>query len=550
MSSRDVRIAFGLDTWKASLIGACIILALIMQGPQFLRSLHPLSEGLPVHLNSDEAIYIARVQQALIGDREQVAEAFVGESDMIGTQFAFIESIYGHLFSWTNLRAPELLTIMDSIIPPLILLSLTWFLMLCGFGRWKSLWAAIAFCMILLYSMNRPIHMRTSFLLMLWSLIGITYATRGNRFGTLVGGLLLGTLMKTYVWTFFFGWAWWGAYTSWEILMAKIEKKRTHWKMLIATGVIGLLATLPTVLSYVRLSREPLYELGSFRSGMFHSRMPESIVYSALFTIMLASTLVVITKRRKQTENHAPAFVTIIAAFVFMHQHIVHGISFNFVSHGIYSMLTAALCMTLLALTLKTKESIIGGIAACIYMAGLLHDNKFIFEQWKTHPNLYRDQHLAAALPLLDDLPRSRILSDAHTSWFVSGFTHHDVAYSIYLKNILVTHEEIARRFCLTQLPIPPEERRIERVDHLVYPDATRAFGGDLREKEVAMVRRECEFIEEDHARALETYDIDYILWNKRRRDDWDIDRLNVDVRAVASGDEWILYEYLPHDDR
>ncbi len=60
--------------------------------PQLLHMNSPLYKGISVQLNSDEPIYLARVQESLSGRPELAAEAFTGHPGLLGTQVAFIES--------------------------------------------------------------------------------------------------------------------------------------------------------------------------------------------------------------------------------------------------------------------------------------------------------------------------------------------------------------------------------------------------------------------------------------------------------------------------
>ncbi|MBU2213312.1 hypothetical protein KJ996_01610, partial [Patescibacteria group bacterium] len=91
--------------WLLILSASSLVIAVLMQVPQLLHYMSPDSQGVLVQLNSDEYYYLARVQEALSGRGEQAAEAFVGDPEIVGTQLALIERLYGVLFSWTGLRA-------------------------------------------------------------------------------------------------------------------------------------------------------------------------------------------------------------------------------------------------------------------------------------------------------------------------------------------------------------------------------------------------------------------------------------------------------------
>ncbi len=567
--------------WALILTGFSLLLALVMQGPQWLHSASPLYRGIPVNLNSDEAIYLARVEEGLSNGVAGVDEPFTGTADLVGTQFAFIERLYGRLFAWTGWNAESVLTLMDSVEPVLVFLSLVLFFRMCGFRMGLAFAAAAAFCILELYNLNRPVHMRASFLPMLWALIGVIAAwkpsigKRSKWCGVLIGGGLLGFLVSIYVWSFLFAWTFFGVLLLWEFfgwifrvwreyLRLKHSRLRrmfhtarslfwhtrprrptlpsTPLHFLLLTGIIAVIAALPGIAQHVTLAAHPLYALGTFRSGMQPGHLPESIPYSVLFAVMVISVGMALLTSRQRMQAYTPAVVAIIAAFLYMNQQMVHGVVFNFVSHGIFSLATAALCAILLFAALRIRWLAVGTAAAIVYLAAIGYDGRYVMAQWTVKETRFTQQHLSGALEVLDTLPRARILSDADTSALIAGYTRHDIVYSIYLKNILMTNEEIAERLCLTLLPLAPEARHIDQMDHLVFPDATAAFGGDLRQREEDLVYRACAEIESDPTTALRTYGVDYILWDTIGKPLWDVERIPVKRTETASGDGWVLY--------
>ncbi len=523
--------------WALILASFSLVLAILMQGPQWRYQSSALGRGIAIPINSDESIYMARVQESLSGRPEQTAEAFTGHENLAGTQFAMIERFYGALFRRTGWRASHVLTFMDVVIPVLVFLSLFVFFQLCGFDRRLSFGLAAAFCLLQLYNLNRPIHMRSSFLVMLWSLMLIVAAVRSRWWLGIIGGALLGLLVGVYVWSFAFAWAFFGIYFAWELFDRSSSRK-----ILFLCGCVGLFAALPFVLQYIELSSHPLYEYGSFRSGMHPGRVPESWIYSTLFGLMVLSLVLSLKKHYEALRLYRPAVVTMLAAFVYMNQQVVHGITFNFVSHGIFSLMLAAFVVIGLFVALRKHVLLVGVLAASIYIAAIAYDGRGFLSLWQVRAEKFSMQHMHTALPVLDQMPRARILSDLETSPFIAGYTHHDVVHSVYLKNVLMTHQEIASRFCLTQLPLDPNLRNISERRHLVYPDAVSAFGGDTRAKEEAMVFAACKEVDLDPSVSLETFEVSHILWNTALEPDWDLSRLNIKLDEIAANEGWVLY--------
>lgn len=552
-----------------------LVLAVLMQGPQWLHQMHPLARGIAVSLNSDEAIYLARVQESLSGRPEQTAEAFVGDPELTGTQFAIIERFYGSLFRFTGWRAADVLTVLDAVIPVLIFLSLIVFFRVLGLPKWYALAFAAGFCLLQLYNLNRPIHMRSSFLLMLWALITMMLSLRSKWWIPLAGGLL-GLLVGVYVWSFMFAWAFWGVFFAWESaewlyvrwkeydrkkhsLLAKAisgtqkilsslpfrsrEFSVAHWHILLAIGAIGVIAAAPFVQKYIALQHHPLYDYGSFRSGMHKSHLPESLIYSGLFLFAVLASAVAHVRSYETLRPYRPAFALLLAACVYMNQQVVHGITFNFVSHGIFSIVLAAI--SVLAVTVLTRKYVL--IVACIplavYLAAIGYDGRFVLGQWEVKDTDFESQYLVDSLPILDDLPRGRFVSDPGTLAFIAGYTHHDIVYSIYLKNVLMTHEELAKRYCLTQIPVPQEKRAIRSTMHLIMPDASSAFGERVRTQEVSIVEAACRQVDKDPLAALKEFGVTHILWNGELHPEWDMQRFQAPLKVVYATNEWVLYQ-------
>jgi len=534
--------------------------------------------------NSDEAVYLARVEEALNGRPEQSAEAFVGHPGLVGTQFALIEMAEGTLFRWTGLRAAEVFVILDSVIPVLVFLSLLFFLRLAGFRRWHAFAGAVVFCVIELYSLNRPVHMRESFLLMMLALIAVTWAMRLFErrsphvwWSVAAGAGLLGLLVGVYFWSFSFAWLWWGIFLLFEFSEWAYGNYHTHrhrpsriirclcaagsvfwhfrprkpsmqferWHILAFIGVAGVLAALPFIAQHLQMSFHPLYDQGVFRSGMRPSRLPESWPYSILFCVMAVTALAASLRDPEAMRPYRPAVVTVMTAFLFMNQQVVHGVVFNFVSHSIFSLSLAAVCSVLLAVTLRKKLLMAGAVAACIYLAAIGYDGRYVLGQWQVRDSDFADQHLAGLLPFLDAMPRSRILSDQDTSSFIAAFSKHDIVFSTYLKNVLVTHEELTNRFCLLMLPIAPDKRAIHERQHLIFPDASAAFGPEVRKEEERIVEERCRAADLDAARMLKTYEVGFVLWNTAAEPTWDLRRLQVPLTELARGDGWILFRII-----
>ncbi len=539
-----------------TLAGAAFFAALI-QVPQSLHQMHPLSQGVLVQLNSDEDAYFARVEEALVGRGDQSAEAIVGDPSPPGSQFALLERVIGTLFRPTGLRAAEVMRIMDSVTAFLLFPLLVAFLVLCGLSRRASYAGAVLFYSLMFHTLNRPIHPGTSFLLMMFVLNGIILGLQRSPWWGIAAGALLGLLLGVYFWSWTFAWLWYVLLLVWVFIEQRADARNSSarsiaWgfgkseiRRLLLFGLVAAVAALPFVLGIFELTRHPLYEQASFRSGVRLMRTPESWPYSILFTLMAAGVLGALPTRFDALRRHRFGIITVLTAFAVIHQQVLHGRVLDFVSHYLFSLLLAAIFALLLCTRSRSRWIVLSSAAASVYIAALAYDGRHVFGQFQVLDSRFFNQHYSTLFPVLDAMPRARILTDEIASPFIAGSTKHDVLYSVYLQNLFITNEEIAERFCLTQTPMAPDKRHIAERDWLIHPSATRAAKQDpsVRQREVRMVEEACAHIDADPASSLRKYAVEFVLWDERRVPEWDLSRLKVPLEPVDKGEGWSLWK-------
>lgn len=545
--------------WLLLLLGIALAFAAIFQMPQWMRMRSPLWRGVPVEINADEGSYLARVQEGLTGRPALAAEAFVGDPAIVGAQFATIEQIYGVIFAPTGWRAATVMQVADSIVPPLIFLALVWFFSLCGFSRRAALAASVFFVLHQYYNLGRPIHQRDSLLLELLALCALLRGLAGGWGWSLLGGALMGLLIGDTFWGWSFVWLWWGMLLAAEAatwLRASGTERAGAFRRvqrLLLAGSAGLVAGSPFLWRLWSLTQEPLFDVAKFRSGMHASHLPQSWPYAAAFFLMAAGAIATVRLSRgsgatDRLRKLRPAFVTVLAAAAASHQQIVHGVTFHFTSHYLSALVLGAIAAVLLFHALRTRWMAVAALGAAVYLAATGWDGRYGVQQIRVSASEFSKQHLASALPALDSLPRVRVLSDQETSTFIAGATRHDVVFSVYLKNVLLTNEELAERYCAQRLPLPPEERRIAEQPQLIYPDAVSVYRSDpsVRAREVRTVEEACARLDADPAAALKTFGVDYVFWNETQEPRWDLRRLRTPLEKVAADDGWSLWKVAP----
>lgn len=553
--------------WILLVSGCALLLAVILQVPQFLYWMQPESKGILVHLNSDEYQYLARLEEALTGRPEQAAQPYLGDPYAGGMHFALIEQAEGALFRWTKWRAATVFQILDSVIPLLLFLSLLLFFRLSGFSRLRSLLGSALFLLPLFYSLNRPIHQRESFLLVLGTILLVILALeRRSVVAGLAAGIALGVLFGVYLWAWMFAWTYVGLLLIWEFAARWRQKNRaplfrSRAGRLLLLLLVGAAAASPFIVSILRSMRDPLYAEVAFRQGMHFTHLPESWIYSSLFLFM---SLVLLFMRRRMPElqgNKQYAILFPMAVFVVINQQVVHGQVIAFTSHFTFAIALASVCVFLLSIPffrvgIRTREwfdyahhrgvlLLLSLGASALMLMAITWDNRPVLTQFEVRPGRFSEQHFATLLPVLDHMPRTRILSDGTTSAFLSSSTQHDIVMSIYLESAFLTHEEIAERVCLGFLPLAPAERHISEQMHLVWPDANAAGRGtDAREREVQLVEEACKRMDRDPKGMLQRYGIQYVLWDVKRNPEWNLKRLKVRLTKVGEDEgNWVLYK-------
>ncbi|OGJ56306.1 hypothetical protein A3D88_01450 [Candidatus Peribacteria bacterium RIFCSPHIGHO2_02_FULL_52_16] len=551
----------------ALLIGSAVVLGVLMEVPQWLYSIHPLSQGVLVQLNSDEDLYLSRVMEALEGRPEQAAEAITGNPAVVPLQGAWVEEWEGRLFSWTSLSAAEVFQILDFIVPALLFLTLFWFLRLAGFDRWTAYAGAVLFSLLELYSLNRPVHQRESFLLMLLALACILEGLRSKRQFGVIGGVILGLLVGVYFWSWTFAWTFCALLLLWEGTMWALEKKyhplrffprllalfhrvvppANNFLWMLCFLAVGVLAAIPAVLQLSAASMHPLAALARERMEFLPSHAPESWLRSGLFLLQLVG-IAGATISAPHFRKHSKILIIFIAsAFIVLNQQVFHGVTFLFSSHYLFSLVLAGV-MTFLTSVIFWKESkwlLLSLVASMIFLGGIAYDGRHVLGHFVIDTERFSEQHFATLLPALEHLPRATILSDAASMQFVASHTRHDVPYSIRLHYMLISGEAFAERYCLAKLPLSPLEWRIEEEPMLIYDRGILRLDPSLREQELTLVEETCKRMTIDPYTFLKKYGVQYILWDTRRQPGWNVKRFKIRLQDQERGAEWIMYKIL-----
>jgi hypothetical protein len=226
---------------------------------------------------------------------------------------------------------------------------------------------------------------------------------------------------------------------------------------------------------------------------------------------------------------------------------VIHGTLFLFASHYLFFLGLAAV-MTLV--WVWGRWNLIGlctVLAAAVFLSGIAYDNRSIISQWDLDEKDFSEQHLADSIPVFRSLDRSVILSDPLTSSFIASYTDHDVTFTHYVQHELRSHQDLAERYCLTQIFTPNNLRTPEAEHVLIFGAAYDAVYDDagknsLREKELQLVQSTCDEVDLDWRNYIKKLNVQYVLWNEKRNPDWNIRRLENEITLVEQGEGWSLW--------
>lgn len=549
--------------WYGSVLLSALVLGALVSMPYVLHILDDRYQGVSVHFNADEFSYMPRVQQVLIGHPEEMGVAVTGGQKLPVLQPALIEDVYGTVFRFFGVKhASTVFTVMDFFVPFFLFIVLVGFLRSCGLSRKQSWTAAVLFSALQLYSLNRPVHQGASFLLSILAMWGIIEGVERRMFWGFLGGALMGILVGVYFWSWTYVWCWFGLLVIYVLLSLCAGKLHIHSRTLLAKlfmfGLFALIVALPFFWQTYQVTQYPLFTEAFFRSGMGKSHIPESWPWTLLFAVM-AVGMIILWQKRRRDERMIYAVCTVVTAFVVLNQHIIHGTRFLFASHYLMFLVFAGVITLIHAwssifpchseLYRRTQwKNVFVFFCVLLFLFGIAYDNRSLIAQWRIDADDFEEQHLASVLPILDVLDRAVILSDPQTSSFIASHTQHDVLFTHYVQHQLLSHQEIAERYCLTQIALLPKERRPEDELVLVYGAAYDAIF-DLAERqrvrtqELKLVSDVCTEVDLHVADFLKHYGVQYILWDQKRHPQWRIERLGLRLKQMEKGEEWRLWK-------
>ena len=216
--------------------------------------------------------------------------------------------------------------------------------------------------------------------------------------------------------------------------------------------------------------------------------------------------------------------------------------SSHFYPHLVLSSLVAGAWVMIHPVAMMQRMAIAG--ISLLFLAGAVVDYLPAYDSFLPRENAMRDQHLHDPIRLLRrNAVRDVVLTDAHTGRVLTSFSEDGIVYTTHARFLLISDEDMAERFCLSELfsPSPPDAYRAIYMEYNAVLDSQA-----MRERERTLVRAACGRVREEPLPSLRKYGVTHVLWNRSRRPEWNVLLYDLPLEVVANGDAWLLLALRP----
>lgn len=509
--------------WTLQLIAYLLLAALFASSfiANDVRDNHP---GILRIISTDDGHYHARVKAALLHRWGEVRNGVTGgEHPAIGGPPAIVETIVGGAFSWTTLKAPQVMMLLTIFVTPCIVFLLCGLLRKIGMGEGWSLVGMAAYLLVFMGPLQKPVNMSLSIPITIAALLTLQWVCRSPRLlPVLICGMLIGVLPAVYFWSWTFVWTTTAIFFLVHCTFVPGSKrKRAQTIALCSVLILTFLVSLPFLLDMLHSSKtDPNFAATALRSTIVLTHAIESIPRTILLTVLLLSAILLVRRSRSKTQEWLLPLSVLLGIFMSMYQNVIHGVRFTFSSHYYPFVCLSALLIGIWACAHAKKGTLrfaVVGMASVFLLAGLW-DYRSVWDIVRGEYYVRNIQHLSPALHLLDDDVRQTILTDKTSAHMVTTWTDDDVVYTAYIKHLLIGDEEYAERYCLSELfnPAGPDLTWLAR-------EVVETGDGAEIERRRAQFAAICAPVREHHRTFLRKYGVDFVLWNERLHPEWHI---------------------------
>ncbi len=526
-----------------------VLVAALFALPHIVTSVRTSGEGLIRIISTDDGYYQAHVRAALLGRFAEVTNGMTGGNPAArGAAPAFFEMVAGTVFASTGLKAPQVMMILTIFVTPLILLLLASLLLMLFGDRRIALFGSGLYTLVFLSTLQKPVNMSLSLPFTVLCLLLLAHVWKKQQALTVVlTGVLLGILPNTYFWSWTFVWA----VTGWLIILTffaptMTDRRRRVLSLLAVLGIAFLVAAPFLKDLFLSASGNPIFGETALRSTLVHSRSVESIPRTIILTLLVLCSLLLVHRANWKEQALFP-LAALLGIFVCMYQNLIHGVILTFSSHYYPFVCLAALLMLLWCLTpqagmpaLNQRKRLLHysiiGLASIFLLAGL-YDYRSAWDIIRGQYYVRDLQHLGPAVQLLDDGRRETVLTDRVSAHMVTTWTDDDVLFTAYVKHLVISNQEYAERYCLTEI-FSPDGPDVRWLGSEVTEDQNPVTITEWEGKFAAI----CRPVRKNPKAFLQQYHVSLLLWNEKLRPEWKIDQKL--FTKLKSGEGWSVWRF------
>lgn len=538
--------------------------------------------GIMPEVSADDYFYSARIQDVLNG-HPFIGNPYLYEHRDAPPQQVFLaEWILAQPLRLFGARAVDARAAYGFILPGVCFLLGYAVLWRVGKSRlWALVFASFYFFYLQPFKFLRPVSPQFNFIfwltlfLVLWKIV----EEGSSRKLLILGGLNIGFLF--YIYPYY--WAYYGILLA-LLCVIYFFTKRSLVLPLMSMGCIGLFVGSWYFYYTYEASRLPWYEESLLRLGMVYSHFPSGVLtLAACVPVLVVFAFLLKTKAMKWTHETVFIAASMVAVIAAVNVHVITGKNIHFAAHyyplayfiacigAVYAIpsirrLGEAVPHIKYFFGNRVRRATAFLSVVIVIVLGISASAHYLTQYWQLAGSsgvAYMQQYA----PVFDWLnrhadPESVVYANAELSNLIPLYTHQNVFFARFSHYFLISDEEVLRRFAVQNYFTQIDEawlrkysrdfygaRYVSAYRHAEQGNIIRAFlGGDTveadhlppteqkRVEDVLAATRAKQF--ED---AVKQFRIDYILWDKEKNPEWNIEGQQFLERVFESG-SLVLY--------
>jgi len=582
-----------LKKYWLSIAGAIIVgLFTVMPWFLFLSRMGGDFQGVWPQFNGDAFFYLARTQEIFDGHPEMNHQYFWEHKEDIYPQARGAEYFFAALSKISGLDLPTLQVVMDFVSPAVILILI--FILLYSLSPHKYTAVILPLLLFTLVGggVNKPIHPQITFpILVIFLIFWFRFIIKDSQkiLNASLAGLFFGLLFLTY----HYHWMFLIVLTGIYFLILLLKKDWFNIKYHLLMWVVAFVIGIPYFIQFWQGANIPYYHEMMVRMGMYYSHLPETFPKLIVALIWLAFFVLVARHYKLEEKSIIQAMVSLLIANVLLPNHqLITGIIIQNSNHwsGMPLFIYAVNGHYLLWEIAKQKDtskflSVKKGlllILIILIIAPMWRMSTFALKPFLENYSADGREVLYSSIRT-DNLqyyksifnwvnnntePDSVILADGKLMSFFPVYTRANVYNTEYAQWLPGSDEEVIERALLANFFNPDfyqegkfnsekfygliwvMARQTEYNTHIIVDD----FGLDwkLKYKPKYSIGQEREKIKKVYDKLalkgwninlLKKYRLDYIVWDKNRDANWNLENYK-ELKKVYEEGEVEIYVF------